>query len=84
MSHRLTPVQLKVLRAMSDASGITRIQIGHKATTMQELSNGELVVRCQSFVPYFLKHHGYIERGAGIAAWVLTAKGQTAVDVRAR
>jgi hypothetical protein len=84
VSHRLTPVQLKILRGMSDASGITRIQTGHKNTTMVELSSGELVVRCQSLVPYFLKHHGYIERGAGIAAWVLTAKGQAAVDARAR
>lgn len=78
-AHKLTPVQRKVLNHMASIEGQCRIITGHKKTVMA----GE-VIYCQTLVPFFLQHHGYIERAAGIAMWQLTDKGWTASRSKAK
>lgn len=64
---------------MADDEGQLRIVTGYKNTTLSRDSTGEHVVTCQSLVPYFLKHNGYIEQAGGISTYRLTAKGRNAV-----
>ncbi len=76
MEHRLTPVQKRILAFMWESEQPVVFQTGYKAT---EFVNG-FIVRCQSFVPYFLKHHGYIHQpNKGTSRWELTAKGCDAI-----
>lgn len=76
MSHRLTPVQKRILAFMFDCETTVYFETGHKTTTFDVY-----VIRCQSFVPFFLKHHGYIHKPNGINSihWELTDKGIAAV-----
>jgi len=76
MKHRLTPVQKRVLRFMLDAPQPVVFETGHKTTAFSETFH----VYCQSFIPYFLKHHGYIhEPNQYSCRWELTDKGIAAV-----
>lgn len=75
-SHHLTPVQKRILMFMFTSEQPVVFETGHKTT---ECLNG-FVVRCQSFVPYFLKHHGYIYRpNDPVGRWELTEKGTRAI-----
>lgn len=76
--HKLTPVQRKVLRWMKEAEGQVTFITGHKNTRFAHI-NGEDYILCQSLVPYFLEHHGYIEKADGIGRRRLTGKGRSAV-----
>jgi hypothetical protein len=50
---------------------------GHKTTTFDGCG---FVVYCQSFIPYFLKFHGYIHKPNEFSnRWELTEKGVVAV-----
>jgi hypothetical protein len=75
--HRLTKVQKQVLRWMANAEGQIRILTGYK-NTFPSVDSYEPVICCQSLVPYFLKHHGYIEQASGISTYRLTKKGKVA------
>lgn len=81
MKHRLTPVQRKVLEFIRDAEQPVVFETGHKTT---EFAAG-FIVRCQSFVPYFLKHYGYIhEPNRATSRWELTEKGALAITRKKR
>lgn len=76
MPHRLTPVQRRVLDFIFNAEQPIVFETGHKTT---EFVNG-FIVRCQTLVPYFLKHHGYIHQPNVVSTrWELTPKGIVAV-----
>lgn len=75
--HKLTPVQKRVLKWISESKYVTRIETGHKSTTMTINDYGETIIRCQTLVPYFLLHHGYIQLTDGLQVYELTAKGES-------
>lgn len=77
MTHRLTPVQKRVLRYVLDAPEPVVFCTGHKTTVFDGCG---FVVYCQSFIPYFLKFHGYIHKpNEASNRWELTEKGVGAV-----
>lgn len=76
MAHRLTPVQRRILVFAFRSEQPVVFETGHKTT---EFVNG-FIVRCQSFVPYFMERHGYIHRpNAAMLRWELTPKGVLAI-----
>lgn len=77
--HRLTPVQRRVLTWIAESEYVTRIETGYKSTTYWINDYGETIIRCQTLVPYFLVHQGYIQRTAGINGYELTTKGEIAM-----
>lgn len=78
-THRLTPVQRKVIRWMKGAEGQVTFETGHKRTQMLEGDYDNQIVVCQSTVLYFLMAHGYVEKAGGIRRYMLTQKGREAV-----
>lgn len=76
MTHRLTPVQKRVLSFMFTAEQPVVFETGHKTT---EFVNG-FIIRCQLLVPYFLRTNGYIyEPNRMSRRWELTPKGIVAI-----
>lgn len=76
VTHRLTPVQKRVLSFMFTSEQPVVFETGHKRT---EFVNG-FIVRCQSLVWYFLNAHGYIYRpNVATVLWELTPKGIVAI-----
>ncbi len=75
--HRLTTVQKRILLFIARSEQPVVFDTGHKQTSFAD----GFIVCCQSFVPYFLKQHGYIHRpNEGSTRWELTAKGTAAVE----
>lgn len=74
--HRLTPVQRDVLEFMFLVQEPVVFETGHKRTAYI----GRCVIQCQTLVPYFLKHHGYIHKpNEASVRWELTDKGHVAI-----
>lgn len=77
-THHLTPVQRRVLRFINESTQPVVFETGYKTTEF----TGGFIIRCQSFVPFFLKHHGYIyEPNTFTGRYALTQKG---VDIVSR
>lgn len=77
-AHKPTPIQKKILRFMLGHDYV-EFHWGYKITQCGTNENGKPAVGCQSFVPYFLKHHGYIEsESPNSFRYRLTDKGREA------
>ena len=75
-THRPTSVQKRILSFMACAEQPVVFETGHKTTRFVN----EFIVQCQSFVPHFLRLHGYIHKpNVAMSRWELTTKGIVAV-----